>query len=324
MQMGIHQIDPIVDIRWQHFVDLHEKASVFHTVNWLRALQSTYGYEPVVLTTSPPDTDLKNGFLFCKVKSWLTGSRLVSLPFADHCEPLCDSSQDLEFLIRHWQTEMQRHHWKYLEVRPTSPSFEEVNSILGFVPVSKYFLHNIDLRSSFDSLFHSFDKHCVQRRIRRGDRGGLTEKSGRSEELLREFYRLFEVTRKRHSLPPTPYLWFQNLSRFLAEALEVRVAYYAGTPVSAILTLRFRNTVLYKYSCSDINFKNIGVTPWLLWKAIVAAKSNGATIFDLGRTEEENKGLLNFKNHWVPNPRAMTYWKFARTMPAYSATGWKL
>ena len=103
-QMRIYQIDPTRDARWAELVERHPKASVFHTVGWLKALRCTYGYEPVAFTTSSPTGDLKNGLVFCRIDSWLTDRRLVSLPFSDHCEPLCDSADDLNFLIRYLQS----------------------------------------------------------------------------------------------------------------------------------------------------------------------------------------------------------------------------
>src|SRR6476660_7250808 len=81
-----YQLDPLQDPRWAEFVDKHHRASVFHTVAWLQALRSAYGYEPVVFTTAPPGVELKNGIVFCRINSWLTGKRLVYLPFSDHCE----------------------------------------------------------------------------------------------------------------------------------------------------------------------------------------------------------------------------------------------
>ena len=72
-------------------------------------------------------------------------------------------------------------------------------------------------------------------------------------------------------------------------------------PIAAILSLQFRGRRLYKYGCSDARFNKFGAMPWLLWSAIVTGKSNGANEFDMGRTQEDNSGLLAFKNHWVPN-----------------------
>src|SRR6185295_8609350 len=92
VQDGVWAIDPLRDDRWPGLIALHQNASVFHTRGWLNALQTTYGYEPVAFTTSAPTEKLTNALLFCAVRSWLTGSRLVSLPFSDHCEPLVEHS----------------------------------------------------------------------------------------------------------------------------------------------------------------------------------------------------------------------------------------
>src|SRR5260370_13705272 len=194
MLMGVDQIDPTKDMRWGRLVERHPKASVFHMVGWLQALQRTYGYQPVVLTTSPPTGELKNGLIFCRVKSWLTGLRLVSLPFSDHCEPLCDSIEGLDLLIRHLQAAVEQQHWRYLEVRPISGHFGEANHKNGFSPAAKYCLHTLSFCPPVYDLFRGFDKDCVQRRIRRGDRAGLIEKCGGSQRMLKDFYTLFVYT----------------------------------------------------------------------------------------------------------------------------------
>lgn len=294
-------------------VDKHPKASIFHTAGWLEALRRTYGYAPVAFTTSSPTGELKNGLVFCHVKSWLTGNRLVSLPFSDHCEPLCDSAEDVDFLVRYLQTALEHQSWKYLELRPINGNFGHTGSGTGFQAASRFFLHTLNLNSDTEELFRRLDRGSVQRRIQRAERADLVEKCGRSGNLLNDFYTLFVTTRGRHSLPPIPYAWFRNLIQCLDNALEIRVAYKGEVPVAAILTLRFRDTVYYKYGCSDARFNNYGAIPWLLWRAIVAGKSNGAMELDMGRTEEDNPGLLAFKNHWVPQPRGLVYWKFPYT-----------
>ncbi|PYT45466.1 MAG: hypothetical protein DMG45_01550, partial [Acidobacteria bacterium] len=57
----IYEVDPLRDPRWQKLLGQHPQASIFHSVGWLDALHRTYGYEPVVLTTSPPESSLENG-----------------------------------------------------------------------------------------------------------------------------------------------------------------------------------------------------------------------------------------------------------------------
>jgi GNAT acetyltransferase-like protein len=322
--MKVYQIDPITDARWPEFVARHPRASVFHTVGWLKALQGTYGYVPVAFTTSSPTSDLKNGIVFCRIDSWLTGRRLVSLPFSDHCEPLYDSAEDADFLIRNLQTALTEQKWKYLELRPINMNFGQAGGNSDFLAAGKYFLHRLDLCPDLNSVFRSLDKDSVQRRIQRAQKAGLTEKCGRSDELLKDFYALFVITRRRHHLPPIPYAWFNNLIQCQDKALEIRLAYKDCTAIAAILTLRFRSVVYYKYGCSDARFNRFGATPWLLWRAIEMGKSNGANQFDMGRTQEENAGLLVFKNHWVPQPERLVYWRFPKSSAVGSTDRWKL
>ena len=322
--MKVFQLDPIQDPRWAQIVKSHPKASVFHTVDWLRVLQRTYGYEPVAFTTSPPTGELKNGMVFCRVNSWLTGRRLVSLPFSDHCEPLCDTCEEVNFLIHYLQTARHTEDWKYVQVRPVNEDFSQTGDGIAFLPAATYFLHVLDLRPDLDGVFRSLDKDSVQRRIQRAEHAGLAEKSGRSEDLLREFYGLFKITRRRQRLPPTPYAWFRNLIHELADALEIRVAHQNGNPIAAIITLQFKGVVYYKYGCSDARFNKYGATPWLFWKAIVGAKLKGAHQFDLGRTEMDNPGLLAFKNHWVSQSTRLTYWQYPSASSFDSAGNWQL
>src|SRR5205085_3632500 len=81
----VYHVDPLKDPRWPRFLEGHPRASVFHSPAWLNALFKTYGYKSIVYTTCRPDEELRNGVVLCRVESWLTGRRLVSLPFSDHC-----------------------------------------------------------------------------------------------------------------------------------------------------------------------------------------------------------------------------------------------
>jgi lipid II:glycine glycyltransferase (peptidoglycan interpeptide bridge formation enzyme) len=230
----------------------------------------------------------------------------------------------LNFLIRYLQTALEHQGWNYLELRPIHENLGQTGDGIGCLPGAAYFLHTLDLRPDLNAVFQRLHKDSVQRRIQRAKRAGLVEKCGRSDDLLKEFYALFVITRSRHGLPPIPYAWFQNLIHCQDLPLEIRLAYKDETPIAAILTLQFRDVVYFKYGCSDARFNRFGATPWLLWGAIAAAKTNGATEFDMGRTQEDNAGLLAFKNHWVPAPKRLVYWQFPYTSFLDSVHGWKL
>ena len=87
-----------------------------------------------------------------------------------------------------------------------------------------------------------------------------------------------------------PYAWFRNLVRCFGDALEIRTGYMGGTPVGSILTLRFRDTVYYKYGSSDEKFDSLGAMPFLLGNAIRAAKSSGAKMCIRDSSFSSNRG----------------------------------
>jgi lipid II:glycine glycyltransferase (peptidoglycan interpeptide bridge formation enzyme) len=318
-----YQLDPTRDPRWDALLKKHPNASVFHSTAWLEALRRTYGYEPVVFTTSPPGGELTNGIVFCRVDSWLTGRRLVSLPFSDHCQPLFHSGDELSGLVRHLSVFLHDQRRKYFEIRTIENDLSGTDCWSGCRQDANYFLHTLDLRRDLNEVFRGFSKDSVQRRIRRAERAGLVERCGTSEDLLKEFYALFVMTRRRHRVPPSPYCWFKNLVLCCGKTLEIRLAYKNEIPLSAILTLRFKDAVYYKYGCSDQRLKSFGATPWLLWKAVTAAKSAGANQFDMGRTQVDNLGLLSFKGHWVPQPTRLIYWRFPPISSLVSGNAWK-
>jgi lipid II:glycine glycyltransferase (peptidoglycan interpeptide bridge formation enzyme) len=134
------------------------------------------------------------------------------------------------------------------------------------------------------------------------------EVCGNSQGLLRDFYQLLVRTRARHSLPLQPYAWFSNLLNCMGEAVDLRLAYMENVPVAAVWVFHFNGKSYYKYGCSDERFHKLGAMPFLLWRAILKAKSIGSKTFDLGRTEESHHGLIAFKNHWTRVSESLTYW----------------
>jgi lipid II:glycine glycyltransferase (peptidoglycan interpeptide bridge formation enzyme) len=320
----VHRLNPLEDGRWDRFVGKHPRASIFHTSAWLEALRRTYGYQPVAITTSAPDQDLEDAIVFCRVESWLTGRRLVSLPFSDHCEPLVEDPEALRVLVDSLKPESWQSKPKYIELRPMT-TLADLPATFG--PGQSFCFHQVDLSPSLDKLFSSFHKDSTQRKIRRAEREGLIYEEGRSEQLLDAFYRLMVLTRRRHLVPPQPIEWFRNLIEYVGESLKIRVAFKDQTAVAAILTLRHSDTLVYKYGCSDGQFSNLGGMHLLFWKSIQEAKNDGLRIFDLGRSDMDNEGLITFKNRWGATASELTY---ARTPVSgnsgaakNASSGWK-
>jgi len=318
--MSVYELNPLDDPRWETFVRNHARASVFHSTNWLRALQIAYGYDPAVVTTCPRQAALTNGLVFCRVESWLTGRRMVSLPFSDHCEPLGNNSGELDDLLFNMRHDVDTGSWKYIEIRPP---FYQPCSLTGFGKSLTYCLHRLNLSGrSAQELFHNFHKSCVQRKIRRAERERLKYEEGTSEVLLQQFYKLLVITRRRLLLPPQPQSWFRALIASFGEDLKIRVVSKDDRPVASILTISHKKTMVYKYGCSDARFNRLGGMALLLWNTIQEAKDKGLEEFEMGRSDSSTPGLISFKEHWGAVGTQLNYWRYP-SQPVGTANAWQ-
>jgi hypothetical protein len=272
-----------------------------------------------VLTSSPAGEPLTNGIVFCRVSSWITGTRLVSLPFADHCEPLLDAPGDLPEFENWLRAECDRQRWKYVELRPLSSSQDLKHDL---PQGASFCFHTLDLTPELTQIFKGFHKDSVQRRIRRAEKADISCESGRSEKLVEEFYRLLLKTRRRHQLFPQPRTWFKNLFECLGENIEIRVARKDGAPIAAMLVLRHQSSIVYKYGCSDEKFHNLGGMPLLFWKLIEEGKASGAVELDFGRSDVDNPGLVTFKDRFGTTKKLLTYVRYPEAKKPATTNGW--
>jgi Acetyltransferase (GNAT) domain len=305
--LNVYAFDPLTDRRWPTLVSEHPLASVFHTREWLEALRRTYGYAPVAYTTSPLTDHLNNAIVLCEVRSLLTGRRMVSLPFADHCEPLIEHPADREAITAHLRRVVDSGAWKYLEIRPlTSHPLDE----RGMGLESAFCFHSLDLQPALDVLFQRCHKNSIQMMIRRAEREALRCETGTSEAHLRTFYSLLLLTRRRHELPPQPVEWFRNLLECMGERFRICLASKGSRPVAGIVLLRHRDTLVYKYGASDARFHSLGTMPFLFWNAIQEAKADGIRRLDLGRSDSDNAGLMTFKDRLGGERSTLNYVRY--------------
>lgn len=304
--MSVYLIDPVRDPRWAELVDTHPRASVFHTAGWLQALGRTYGYDSQALTTSPPGARLTAGLPVCNVKTWFA-SRLVSLPFSDHCEPLVERDADLEDLLLFLKQGADAGTWKYVELRPRDAHRRGHAPSGAFRPARTYCFHSLNLSGTVDELFARFHASCVQRAIRRAQRERLVYEKGSTPALIQAFYRLLRQTRRRHGLPPQPLAWFRNLAACMGDRLAIHLASKDGRSIAGMLTLTFRKTVVYKYGGSDARYHKLGGMPFLFWNVIQEAKHAQMAELDLGRSDAEQTGLIAFKDRLGASRSALTY-----------------
>jgi hypothetical protein len=243
------------------------------------------------------------------------------VPFSDHCEPLVDTAQEWSEILGFLSAGIDSGRWTSVELRPrTSALMADASGTWN--ASREYLFHRCDLTPGIDDILARLHPSCMQRPIRRAAREQLRCESGSSPSLLDTFYGLLRMTRRRHGRPPQPIAWFRNLAATLGDRLTVRVASKAGRPIASILTISFKNRLVYKYGGSDAAYHKLGGMPFLFWQAMQDAKARGFEELDLGRSDTDQQGLSDFKDRLGAEATTLTYYS-RPAAPQSVVGGWR-
>lgn len=317
----VRQENPLTKPRWDDRLGNWPAAGVFHGTAWARVLHDSYGFEPIYLSLGNPSQP--DGLLpLMDVRSWLTGSRGISLPFTDECEPLLDDPDSWRALFDSALGLSRNRGWRYLELRGG-------RRWLGDVPASTSFWgHRLDLREGESALFRRLES-SGRRAIRKAGQSGLEVEVSRDLPAVEAFFSLLCRTRKRHGLPPQPYRFFRNIQRHVMahDQGHVVLARFHRRPVAAAVYFHLGNRALYKFGASDERFQHLRGNNLVMWEAIKWFAGHGFETLDFGRTSLSNDGLRRFKLAWGTQERRIDYVRYDLRTDQFvtvrdDATGW--
>jgi len=97
--------------------------------------------------------------------------------------------------------------------------------------------------------------------------------------------------------------------------VKIQVVSKGNHAIASIMTLRHKQTLVYKYGCSDPKFHNLGGVALLFWKAIQEAKQDCLEELDFGRSDFDNEGLVRFKDQWGTTRSIVTYRRYPARPP---------
>ena len=240
-----------------------------------------------------------------EVKSWLTGRRGVSLPFTDECAPLCPDAASFHLLHEAALACAKARRWRYLEFRGGRAWF-------GEVPASTSFWgHRLDLRAGEEALFGRIDS-AARRAVRKAEQSGLSVEFSQSPEAIRAFHTLLCLTRKRHGVPPQPFVFFVNIQRHVLAQNQgwVALARHGGVVVAGAVFFHSGTTALYKFGASDETYQHLRGNNLVMSTAIKRYAAEGFATFDFGRTSLSNEGLRRFKLGWGTTEYPIDYVRY--------------
>ena len=278
--------------------------SFFHSSAWARVLAESYNYIPLYFTHI---SEGRLSFLLplMEVKSLLTGKRGVSLPFTDYCEPVVPNADIFRDTMESIITHGKKAGWKYIELRGGGKHF------LDAAPSLIQYLHDLAIDKDEKEIFNNF-KDNTRRNIRKAIKEGVEVQLYDSFDSLKSFYKLNCITRKRHGLPPQPFLFFKKIYEHIISKKKgfVSLAVYKKKVIAGAVFFHFGKEAIFKYGGSDIAYSHLRPNNLVMWEALRWFINNDFINLNLGITDLVNEGLLRFKRSWGPKERIINYYKY--------------
>jgi len=292
-------IDPITDPRWDAFVENHPYGWICHLSGWKKVLETSFPHmKGHYLALVDESNEIKAGLPLYEVRSWLTGNRLVSIPFATLSDPLISSQDEFEALFNkaiHLSHHLGVSHI-HIKTLHASRFIEEPRLSSDCFYVSHY----LPLNGNPSEILKTFHLTAVRQPLRKLSATELKVHMGAGDDDLRTFYSLYGRTRKRLGLPSQPYGFFQALwNTFMPNGkLSLLLAELNGRPVAGHIYFKSNGRCSMEFEGWDRDVYHLTPNHFLIWEALKTACGEGYQLFDFGRTSPSDKGLMKFKERW--------------------------
>lgn len=293
-------IDPESDPRWDKFVENHPNGWITHLSGWKKVLENTFSHmRGHYLALIDKDTNvIKAGLPLYEIHSWLTGSRLVSIPFATLCDPLTSNEEQSDALIKKTSELMAYFGCAHIEIRTHANNSFFFNK--PFIVNGEYKHHYLDLSKGEELLWKNTSYKSIRYLINKAGKHNIQVKYAQNDEDVLKFYELYTGTRKRLGLPAQPYAFFKGIFDQFKDSEQARIllACLDDKIICGHFHLNFKGRTSVEAMGEDNDFRNIGANQFLYWQGIRTACTQGYRIFDFGRTSIHNSTLIDFKKRW--------------------------
>jgi FemAB-related protein (PEP-CTERM system-associated) len=294
---------------WNSFVENCFTATVFHLPEWSRILEKSFGYESYNLFARNQDGHLCAMLPLSLVKSPLTGSRLVSLPFCHYCGPISTSNFATVPLIEEAKRLSRTLKCDYLEIKVMNGGAQHNDDSFwlqsGFARSDQFSTYVLRLAQP-DIVWKKLDS-TRRWAVRKAQKDGVVVRKSNSPTDIRLFYHLNFDEKRRMGIPGHPEAFFQNMFEDLGRRCQLYLAEFNGRIIAGIITIKFHRTVSYGYAASIIKYRTHQPNILLTWTAIQDSCSDGCEIFDFGRVSSAETGLIIFKRHWGTEEKKLGY-----------------
>jgi len=281
---------------WDSFVENHPEGRFSQLIGYKQVIEDTYGYEGLYYLFK------KNGETVAilpsfKLKSLLSGRRLLSSPFAEYGGFLGNnfSLEELREIAALLQQVLLEHKLPFLEIHGgLGLPAELMNSVFYPVPTCEY--ATLPLKKAKDVWDNALN-HQARKAVRKAQKANLIAYEETTEETIsQKFYPLYLLSMKRLGTPPYPKRFFLNYLRYLTDNMKLFLVGDGDLTIATLLGFVVGKRVHIISTASDPEHWDRRPNDLAHWAFIEWASDNGYKIFDFAIVRYE--GQHRYKKKW--------------------------
>jgi FemAB-related protein (PEP-CTERM system-associated) len=300
------EVSPEVSTQeWRTYVESHPEGTYYHLPGWQAVLKESLGHKPYYIFAKNEEGRLCGVLPLFHIKSALTGSRLVSLPFANACGPIADSKDTIEALVNRAKSLCDELNCRYLEIRMARPLS------LG-LEVNDYFFNHVIQLSEPQVMWKRID-HRARGAVSKARKSGVVVNIDGSIKGVETFYYLNLRTKTRLGVPAHPIGFFKAMSKHMNGYFSLYLAEVQGKVISGGIIISFNGVASASYKASDDNYLQFNPNDAVTWQQMEDACKKGYRCFDFGKTGPDNIGLARFKRKYGAEEKNLYYYYYPKT-----------
>lgn len=291
-------VSPFRDERaeWDDFVRGTSAGTFFHLSGWKEIIEQSFGFKTRYLTARR--AGLIVGVLpLVELRSVMGRRSLLSLPFAVEggvCAADAESQRALELAALALGS----------DIGATSIELRDGLEASEFrIREGLYYRFRRPLRPTEEENMAAIPRK-QRRMVRVGQQSGLVARTDPAD--FDAFYDLYARSVRQLGTPVFPAHYLRRFLQQFPDDCTILTVRHGDTPVAAVMSFFFGDTVLPYYSGSRREYFKLAVNDFMYWELTRFALQRGARVFDFGRSKK-GTGAFDFKTHWGFAPEPLRY-----------------
>jgi hypothetical protein len=292
--------------KYEEFLFHSAEATIYHTLEWKKIIESSFGYHPIYLLAKNNTNQIKAVFPLFHIKN-LFHNRLESIPFSIYGGAIGEKKYIIELIKEAIKIKTTFNCDSILVKQPygtLDPLFQNKNFI-------KY-------ENRWDQYIQIQEPQTLWNRIKKSNRNAIRQATKHQLEFkkaqhlsdIEEFYRLDIITKHRTGFLPPPVSFYRKMWTILHPKgnLELFQVTYQNHLIASALVLLYNQNIICICAASETKNLNLRPNNYLLWKILEWGYEHEYETIDLGMTLKDNGGLHFFKSSF--NSQETSYGHF--------------